>query len=74
MSQKGARPSIESHDPTTRMGQGEKKKIQFDLDKTKEKLREILEDSEDEYEVPFTYPSELLDIFSTLEEQNLFLI
>jgi hypothetical protein len=55
-------------------GHGEKKKIQFDLDKTKEKLREILEDSEDEYTVPFTHSSELLEIFSMLEEQNLFLI
>ena len=50
------------------------KKVQFDLDKTKEKLRQILEDSEDEYELPFSEPQKLLDLFSILEEQNLFLI
>lgn len=49
-------------------------KLNFDLDKTKGKLREILEDSEEEYKVPFCDPQELLDIFSALEEQNLFLI
>ena len=51
-----------------------RKKVQFDLDKTKEKLRQILEDSEDEYEVPFKDPQQLLDLFAMLEEQNLFLI
>ena len=48
--------------------------MNFELDKTKGKLQEILEDSEDEYPVPFADPSDLIDIFSMLEEQNLFLI
>lgn len=49
-------------------------KMQFALDNKQSKLREILEDSEEEYNVPFADPQELIDIFSTLEEQNLFLI
>jgi hypothetical protein len=37
-------------------------------------LREVIEDSGDEFEIPFKEPDQLMEIFSTLEEQNLFLI
>lgn len=38
------------------------------------KLREVIEESDDEYPDHFSEPEELLEIFSTLEEKNLFLI
>jgi len=38
------------------------------------KLREVIEESVDEYPLTFNDPDELLEIFSTLEEKNLFLI
>jgi len=37
-------------------------------------LKEIIEDSDDDFPLRFNDPSELMDIFSTLEEKNLFLI
>ena len=37
-------------------------------------LRLIIEDPEDEYELIFENPDQLLEIFATLEEKNLFLI
>ena len=37
-------------------------------------LREVIEDSDDEYELFFESPDQLLEIFATLEEKNLFLI
>lgn len=37
-------------------------------------LREVIEDSDDDYPLFFAEPDQLLEIFSTLEEQNLFLI
>ena len=37
-------------------------------------LREVIEDSDDEYALFFEQPDKLLEIFSNLEEQNLFLI
>jgi hypothetical protein len=37
-------------------------------------LKEIIEDSDDELPLRFNDPSELMEIFSILEEQNLFLI
>ena len=37
-------------------------------------MREVIEDSGDEFEIPFKEPEQLMEIFSTLEEQNLFLI
>ena len=37
-------------------------------------LREVIEDSEDEYDLYFKTPDQLMDIFATLEEKNLFLI
>lgn len=42
-----------------------------------QELREIIEDSEDEEQampLRFTDPNELMEIFSTLEEKNLFMI
>jgi DNA-binding protein H-NS len=39
-----------------------------------QKLREVIEESDDEYPLHFNDPDELLEIFSTLEEKNLFLI
>lgn len=38
------------------------------------KLREVIEESDDEYPIYFKDPDSLLEIFSTLEEKNLFLI
>jgi hypothetical protein len=37
-------------------------------------LKGIIEDSDDDIPLRFDDPAELMDIFSTLEEQNLFLI
>jgi hypothetical protein len=37
-------------------------------------LREVIEDPNDDYEVYFEDPDQLLEIFGTLEEKNLFLI
>lgn len=37
-------------------------------------LREVIEDPNDDYEVYFEDPDQLLEIFATLEEKNLFLI
>lgn len=37
-------------------------------------LREVIEDSDDEYELYFESPDQLLEIFASLEEKNLFLI
>jgi len=37
-------------------------------------LREVIEDSDDDYELFFDTPDELMEIFATLEEKNLFLI
>ena len=37
-------------------------------------LKEIIEDSDDEIPLRFDNPNELMDIFTTFEEQNLFLI
>ncbi len=37
-------------------------------------LREVIEDSDNEYELFFENPDQLLDIFANLEEKNLFLI
>lgn len=39
-----------------------------------QKLREIIDDTEDDYRVFFKTDSELMDIFENLEEKNLFLI
>lgn len=38
------------------------------------KLREVIEESDDEYPLYFRKPEELLEMFATLEEKNLFLI
>lgn len=38
------------------------------------KLREIIDDNDDDYKVPFKKANELMDIFENLEEKNLFLI
>lgn len=38
------------------------------------KLREIIDDNDDNYKVPFEKANELMDIFENLEEKNLFLI
>ena len=38
------------------------------------KLREIIDDTHDDYKVPFQKANELMDIFENLEEKNLFLI
>ena len=38
------------------------------------KLREIIDDNDDDYKVPFQNAHELMDIFENLEEKNLFLI
>lgn len=43
-------------------------------DPHKKRLQQILNESEDEYPLPFTDPDELLEIFTTLEDANLFLI
>ena len=37
-------------------------------------LKEVIEESDEEYPLHFEFPDELLEIFSTLEEKNLFLI
>ena len=37
-------------------------------------LKEIIEDSDDELPLRFQTPAELMEIFTTLEDQNLFLI
>ena len=39
-----------------------------------ENLKEFIEESDDEYPLNFEEPDQLLEIFSTLEEKNLFLI
>jgi hypothetical protein len=38
------------------------------------KLREIIDDNDDDYKVPVKKANELMDIFENLEEKNLFLI
>jgi hypothetical protein len=38
------------------------------------KLKEIIDEDVDDYPIYFTNPGELLEIFATLEEKNLFLI
>lgn len=38
------------------------------------KLRKVLEESDDEYEMPFKDANDLMSIFENLEEKNLFLI
>lgn len=38
------------------------------------KLKEVIEESDDEYPINFKDSDQLLEIFSTLEEKNLFLI
>jgi hypothetical protein len=38
------------------------------------KLKEVIEESDEEYPLFFEDPDELLEIFSILEEKNLFLI
>ena len=38
------------------------------------KLKEVIEESDDEYPLHFDEPDSLLEIFATLEEKNLFLI
>lgn len=38
------------------------------------KLKEVIEESDDEYPLNFDEPDSLLEIFATLEEKNLFLI
>lgn len=38
------------------------------------KLKDVIEDSDDDYPLHFSDPEQLLEIFSTLEEKNLFLI
>lgn len=37
-------------------------------------MKELIEDSDDEYKPCFQHPDQLLEIFATLEEKNLFLI
>ena len=37
-------------------------------------LRRILEDSDNEYDMPFGSPSDMMEIFENLEEKNLSLI
>jgi hypothetical protein len=37
-------------------------------------LKEVIEESDDEYPIFFEEPDSLLEIFATLEEKNLFLI
>lgn len=37
-------------------------------------LKDIIEDSDDEYPEIFKHPEELMEIFGSLEEKNLFLI
>jgi len=39
-----------------------------------QELKEIIEDSDDDLPLRFKDHNELMDIFSTLEEKNLFLI
>lgn len=39
-----------------------------------QELREIIEDSDDDLPLRFNDPSDLMEIFSVLEEKNLFLI
>lgn len=39
-----------------------------------EKLKKVLEESDDEYKMPFEEPNDLMSIFENLEEKNLFLI
>ncbi len=48
---------------------GENNDVQIPKD-----LREVIEDSDNEYELYFRDPGQLMDIFSNLEEKNLFLI
>ena len=38
------------------------------------KLRKVLEDSDDDFKVPFNSPDDLMHLFENLEEKNLFLI
>lgn len=37
-------------------------------------LKDVIEESDDEYPLSFSNPDDLLEIFGTLEEKNLFLI
>lgn len=39
-----------------------------------QELKEVIEESDDEYPLHFDMTEELLEIFATLEEKNLFLI
>lgn len=39
-----------------------------------QKLKDVIEESDDDYPLYFKKPDELLEIFATLEEKNLFLI
>lgn len=39
-----------------------------------QKLRDIIDDTDDNYRAPFKNPDELMAIFENLEEKNLFLI
>ena len=48
--------------------------LDFKLGNDKKRLQQILNESEDDYPFPFKNPDELLEIFTTLEDQNLFLI
>jgi len=48
--------------------------LDFKLGNDKKRLQIILNESEDEYPFPFNNPDELLEIFTTLEDANLFLI
>ena len=38
------------------------------------KLKDVIEESDEEYPIYFDDPEELIEIFSILEEKNLFLI
>jgi len=47
--------------------------LEADLNIPKE-LKEIIDDSDDDLEIGFESPEQLMEIFSHLEEKNLFLI
>lgn len=64
--QKGAKPAKEKEAVTA-------DSLEQDLNIPPE-LKEIIEDSDDDMPLRFNDPNDLMEIFTTLEEKNLFLI
>lgn len=71
---KGQKRQTQKNDTSqTQGGNNDLSEIKNDLN-IPQKLRDIIDDPDDLYEVFFKTDSELMDIFENLEEKNLFLI